>query len=185
MAACSWGTLMADLAKSLFSDVLAGAREAEDFHTRFTGERVHVAAVCYRLKDDEPEFLLVRTRSGRWTFPKGGVDDDVTHAAAAAREAYEEAGVKGRIEHEPFHWYFHSKREHFRSGRDVVTVQAHLCEVERLVDPKEDHRNPTWFRADKARRRLRENRSAELADEVIAVVDRAVQRIRARSRRVA
>ena len=60
-----------------------------------TGERIHVAAVCYRLKDDEPEFLLVRTRSGRWTFPKGGVDGDATNAEAAAREAYEEAGVKG------------------------------------------------------------------------------------------
>ena len=185
MAACLRGTLMADLAKSLFSDVFGGVRGVEDFHTRFTGERVHVAAVCYRLKDDEPEFLLVRTRSGRWTFPKGGVDDDATHADAAAREAYEEAGVKGRVEHEPFHWYVHSKRERFHSGRDVVTVQAHLCEVERLVDPKEGHRTPTWFKADKARRRLRENRSAELADEVIAVVDRAVQRIRARSRRVA
>ena len=176
---------MADLAKSLFSDVFGGVRLAEDFHTQFTGERIHVAAVCFRLKDDEPEFLLVRTRSGRWTFPKGGVDDDATHADAAAREAYEEAGVKGRIEREPFHWYFHSKREHFSSDRDVVTVQAHLCEVERLVDPKEGHRNPTWFKADKARRRLRENRSPELAQEVVEVVDRAVQRIRARARRVA
>ena len=185
MAACSWGTLMADLAKSLFSEVFGGVGLVEDFHTRSTGERIHVAAVCYRLKDDEPEFLLVRTRSGRWTFPKGGVDDDATHAAAAAREAYEEAGVKGRIEHEPFHWYFHSKRERFSSDKDVMTVQAHLCEVERLVVPKEGHRNPTWFKADKARRRLRENRSAELAQEVVDVVDRALQRIRARARRVA
>src|ERR1017187_7231771 len=82
-----------------------------------TGERIHVAAVCYRLKGDEPEFLLVRTRGGRWTFPKGGVDSDATHAEAAAREAYEEAGVKGRIEHEPFHSYIHSKRYRFRSSR--------------------------------------------------------------------
>lgn len=150
-----------------------------------TGERVHVAAVCYRLKGDEPEFLLVRTRSGRWTFPKGGVDGDATTAAAAAREAYEEAGVKGAIEDQPFHWYFHSKRNRFRSRRSVVSVHAHLCEVERLVSPEEDHRDPTWFNADKARRRLRENRTAELAGEVIQVIDRAVIRIRARSRRAA
>ena len=153
--------------------------------TKFTGERIHVAAVCYRIKDEEPEFLLVRTRSGRWTFPKGGVDDDATHAEAAAREAYEEAGVKGRIEHEPFHWYFHSKRERFRSSREMIAVQAHLCEVERLVEPKEGHRNPTWFTAEKARRRLRENRSRELAREVTDVVDRAIVRIQARARRVA
>ena len=102
------------------------------------------------------------------------------HADAAAREAYEEAGVTGQIEHEPFHWYFHSKRQQLKSEDSVVAVQAHLCEVERLVPPKEDHRNPTWFKADKARRRLSENRSTELATEVIQVIDRAVIRIRAR-----
>jgi|HubBroStandDraft_4_1064222.scaffolds.fasta_scaffold07075_2 8-oxo-dGTP pyrophosphatase MutT (NUDIX family) len=156
-----------------------------DIHNKSTGERVHVAAVCYRMRDDEPEFLLVRTRGGRWTFPKGGVDGDATHAEAAAREAYEEAGVEGRIELEPFHRYFHSKRDQFRSRRSVVSVHAHLCEVERLVSPEEDHRDPTWFNADKARRRLRENRTVALAGEVIQVIDRAVVRIRARSRRAA
>src|SRR5664279_861160 len=156
-----------------------------DIHSNFTGERIHVAAVCYRLKDDEPEFLLVRTRSGRWTFPKGGVDGDATNAAAAAREAYEEAGVEGRTEHHPFHWYFHSKRDRFRARRSVVPVHAHLCEVERLVSAQEGHRDPTWFNADKARRRLRENRKPELASEVVQVIDRAVIRIRARSRRAA
>ena len=40
-----------------------------DIHNKFTGDRIHVAAVCYRVKGDEPEFLLVRTRGGRWTFP--------------------------------------------------------------------------------------------------------------------
>ena len=86
-------------------------------HSKSTGERIHVAAVCYRLKGDEPEFLLVRTRGGRWTFPKGGVDGDATYAEAAAREAYEEAGVEGRVELEAFHRYFHSKRDRFRSRR--------------------------------------------------------------------
>ena len=54
------------------------------------------------MRNRELEFLLVRTRNGHWTFPKGGVDEDATNAEAAAREAYEEAGVKGRVEHTPF-----------------------------------------------------------------------------------
>ena len=171
---------MATIPNSVYGRSTRAFVWSEDIHTKSTGERIHVAAVCYRVKGDEPEFLLVRTRSGRWTFPKGGVDGDATYAEAAAREAYEEAGVKGCIEHKPFHWYFHSKREPFRSQRSVVPVQAHLCEVEQLVSPKEDHRNPTWFKADKARRRLRENRSPELAGEVVQVIDRAIIRIRAR-----
>jgi 8-oxo-dGTP pyrophosphatase MutT (NUDIX family) len=180
-----WGVLMPEPNRVTQTAGFRGLIWPADIHSNFTGERVHVAAVCYRLKDDEPEFLLVRTRSGRWTFPKGGVDDDATHADAAAREAYEEAGVKGRIEDKPFHWYYHSKRERCKSSRSMVAVQAHLCEVKRLEQPKEDYRDPTWFSVDKARRRLRENRSPELAREVIEVVERALMRIRARSQRAA
>jgi 8-oxo-dGTP pyrophosphatase MutT (NUDIX family) len=172
-------------AKSEYQQDYRVMRWLEDVREKSTGERTHVAAVCYRIKGDEPEFLLVRTRSGRWTFPKGGVDGDATNADAAAREAYEEAGVKGRIDSDPFHRYFHSKRDRFRSRREVVPVHAHLCEVDRLVSPKEDHRDPTWFNADKARRRLRENRAPEFASEVIQVIDRAVSRIQLRSRKPA
>src|SRR5438132_1564227 len=53
-----------------------------------------VAAVCYRIRGSNIEFLLVQTRGGRWTFPKGGVEPALTHAQAAALEAYEEAGVQ-------------------------------------------------------------------------------------------
>ncbi len=140
-------------------------------------ERVHVAAVCYRLRGAEPEFLLVRTRNGHWTFPKGGMDDDPTPADAAAREAYEEAGVKGSVEHLPFTTYRHCKPSKLRSRRHVVTVHAHLCKVKRLVSPVEGYRSPRWFRADKAKRRLQKFRTSEFAAEVTGVIDQATDRI--------
>ena len=61
-----------------------------------------VAAVCYQISKGGLEFLLVRTRNGRWTFPKGSVESGLTHAQAAALEAFEEAGVHGRIEEAAF-----------------------------------------------------------------------------------
>ena len=65
-----------------------------------------VAAVCYRVKKGSVEFLLVRTRGGgRWTFPKGSTEAGLTHAQAAALEAFEEAGVHGRIEEASFARY--------------------------------------------------------------------------------
>jgi len=143
-------------------------------------ERLHVAAVCYRVRGGEPEFLLVCTRNGRWTFPKGGVDRDATPAAAAAREAYEEAGVKGSVEHIPFASYRHSKRRKPRTRNHVVMVHAYLCEVKRLDPPLEDYRTPSWFRADHAKRRLRKLRSTELAAEIGNVIDRAAQLIQLR-----
>ena len=139
--------------------------------------RLHVAAVCYRLNGGELEFLLVRTRSGLWTFPKGGVDHDPTTADAAAREAYEEAGVKGRVENVPFASYRHCKAGRLRSRREVVVVHAHLCEVKRLVSPPEQYRDPTWFNASKAKRRLQKYRTSKFAEEVTSVIDRASDRI--------
>src|SRR5580658_2281666 len=70
-----------------------------------------VAAVCYRWRGDSIEFLLVRTRSGgRWTFPKGSAEPGLTHAQAAALEAFEEAGVHGRIEETSFATYVRRDR---------------------------------------------------------------------------
>src|SRR5215467_12359285 len=71
--------------------------------------RQQVAAVCFRILSTGVEFLLVRTRRNRWTFPKGGVQPGLTHAQSAAIEAYEEAGVHGRIEEAAFAQYRNGK----------------------------------------------------------------------------
>jgi 8-oxo-dGTP pyrophosphatase MutT (NUDIX family) len=147
------------------------------FRRRSKTARVHVAAVCYRLRYGKLEFLLVRTRNGHWTFPKGAVDQDRSNADAAAREAYEEAGVTGWVEPTPFVSYLHRKPSQLRNGNGVVLVDAHLCEVKQLVPPQEQHRNPTWFSKSKAKRRLRKLRAPKYANEVLRVVDRATERI--------
>src|SRR3989442_1429807 len=90
-----------------------------------------VAAVCYRIRGSGIEFLLVQTRGGRWTFPKGGVEPGLTHAQAAALEAYEEAGAHGRMEEVSFTRYVRRKGSGSSSAIEVG-VSAHLCEVLRL-----------------------------------------------------
>ena len=133
----------------------------------------HVAAVCYRVRRGELEFLLVRTRNGHWTFPKGRVDEDATNADAAAREAYEEAGVRGPVESVPFFSYRHCKPRRLGWRRQVILVDAHLCKVKHLAPPLEEYRDPTWFSVPKAKRRLQKFRTSEFAAEVISVIDRA------------
>jgi 8-oxo-dGTP pyrophosphatase MutT (NUDIX family) len=145
-------------------------------------ECAQVAAVCYRLRSGKIEFLLVRTRgSGRWTFPKGSAEPGLTHAEAAALEAFEEAGVHGRIEEESFARY---GRRTSRggiskgSGEKEVAVNAHLCEVLRLSIPQESGRNRTWFSIQDARQQLREGRRSGEGGAFVRVVDKAVARIR-------
>jgi 8-oxo-dGTP pyrophosphatase MutT (NUDIX family) len=141
-----------------------------------------VAAVCYRIGSRGLEFLLIRTRARRWTFPKGGLEPGLTYAQTAALEAVEEAGVHGRIEEAPFAHYLHRKRggkEQLSSGSShrVLVVQAHLCEVLRLGRSRERGRDRTWVSAEKAKRRLRQGRTHDEARELLPVVDRAINRI--------
>jgi len=153
-------------------------------HLRRLKRCEQVAAVCYRVGAGNVQFLLVQTRGGRWTFPKGSAEPGLTHAQAAALEAFEEAGVHGRMEEASFTCYVRRKRvgnsderSSSRSGDKELAVNAHLCEVTRLDPPQEFDRNPTWFSARKAKLRLREGRKTDYGAELARVVDRAVARI--------
>lgn len=145
-------------------------------HLRQLRGSEQVAAICYRLGKRGIEFLLVRTRGRRWTFPKGSVESGLTHAQAAALEAFEEAGVHGRIEETAFTRYVRIKRPG-RSSEVEVIINAHLCEVSRLVVPEEKDRDPTWFSAERAKRRLRADRAKDYGEDLARIVDRAVARI--------
>jgi 8-oxo-dGTP pyrophosphatase MutT (NUDIX family) len=140
-----------------------------------------VAAVCYRVHNGILEFLLIRTRGGgRWIFPKGSAEPGLTHAQAAALEAFEEAGVHGRIEETSFARY-RRKRDGANpastSAEKRVVVSAYLCEVLRLSPPQESGRDRTWFSVEEARRRLRSGRESVNGTEFVRVIDRAAARI--------
>jgi 8-oxo-dGTP pyrophosphatase MutT (NUDIX family) len=168
--------------RSLDQDLPASAEFVRLSHLRKLSKCEQAAAVCYRVRGKDIEFLLVRTRGGgRWTFPKGSAEPGLTHAQAAALEAFEEAGVHGRIEEAPFARYIRSGQRGARtaagSGKRELAVYAHLCEVSRLSPPKESKRNRTWFSVEDARLRLREGRKSADGAEFARVVDRAVARI--------
>ena len=142
--------------------------------------RQQVATVCYRIRKRGIEFLLVQTRGGRWIFPKGGVEPGLTLAQSAALEAFEEAGVRGRMEQLPFARYFRRKVDSASTGSVAeagLAVGAYLCEVSRLDPPQEANRNPTWFSAERAQQHLIKDRAPEFGAELARIVDRALFRI--------
>lgn len=72
-------------------EIALGERDKTDLRTQF-------AALCYRIKNDKLQFCLITSRrSGRWIVPKGWPMNGETPMDAAATEAYEEAGVRGKI----------------------------------------------------------------------------------------
>ena len=88
-------------------------RIASDVHLMFRRPaREQYGALCYRVKKKRAavEILLITSRdTGRWVIPKGWPMDGKTAAAAAAREALEEAGVKGKVCEEPIGSYNYMK----------------------------------------------------------------------------
>jgi 8-oxo-dGTP pyrophosphatase MutT (NUDIX family) len=142
---------------------------------------LQVAAVCYRRRGEEIEFLLVNTNGGKWTFPKGSAEPQLSHSQAAEQEALEEAGASGLIEQHHFHLYLHSKGVFWQNGgvREFV-VKAFLLEVRELQPPHEEARRPTWFMAGDAKRKLAKGREVKYARELEAVIDRALARIQFR-----
>ena len=56
------------------------------------------ATIAIRRKDDAIEVCLIRRRdSGRWGIPKGTIDPGYTPEETALNEAWEEAGLEGRL----------------------------------------------------------------------------------------
>ena len=56
------------------------------------------AAIAIRRKDDAIEICLIRRRnSGSWGIPKGTIDPGYTPEETALNEAWEEAGLEGRV----------------------------------------------------------------------------------------
>src|SRR5215467_1195692 len=129
---------------------------------------LQVAAVCYRLRAGEIEFLLVNTNGGsKWTYPKGSPENRLSHSQAAEREALEEAGAIGIIEPRHFHLYIHSKGVFWQPGGvQEYVVKAFLMEVQQLAKCAEEGRNPTWFSVAEAHRVLAKGREVKYSNEL-------------------
>lgn len=112
-------------------------------------EILHQAgAIAYRIRDGRLEVLLMTSRdSGRWIIPKGNIATGVTPARAAAKEAYEEAGIKGRIDSPiPLGFYTYLKRLASGEARPA-TVEVYLLRAEAWLKkwPEKGERQLSWL----------------------------------------
>ena len=72
--------------------------------------RTQFAALCYRVVKDKIKILVITSRgTGRWIVPKGWPMDGKTPAQSAAQEAWEEAGVEGKVSSSPLGLYSYNK----------------------------------------------------------------------------
>lgn len=108
--------------------------------------------IPYKVEDDSVWVMMVTSQTRkRWIFPNGNIEKGETGAQAAAREAFEEAGVKGSID---------KKRtinatigKSAPDGIEDVAVEFFAMEVLKQADkwPEKDERKRRWITLDKAK----------------------------------
>jgi 8-oxo-dGTP pyrophosphatase MutT (NUDIX family) len=124
-----------------------------------TARRVQYGALPYRRRgDSHTEVMLVTSReTGRWIIPKGWPQKRRKPYSSAAREAREEAGVIGKVEHDPIGSYSYEKK--LKSGVTVACeVRVFPLKVNRQKRgwPEKEEREVRWFSQTAASRAVRE-----------------------------
>jgi len=129
-----------------------------------------VAALCWRSTDSNNlalEVLLITSlHTKRWILPKGWLMEGLTPAQSAAREAFEEAGVTGKIADKPIGTYHYLKERKDGGGVpcsvDVFALQA----GEQLEDwPEKGAREIAWLSLEDAAIRVSEPGLRELLQD--------------------
>jgi len=111
------------------------------------------AVLPYRLKHGDPEVLLITSRKGkRWVLPKGIVEFDLSPSESAAKEALEEAGVKGNVREPALGSYTYKK------WGGICTVEVFLMKVTDQHDrwPEVEIRRREWLPLGLAAKRVHE-----------------------------
>jgi phosphohistidine phosphatase len=123
-------------------------------------------AIPYRIVDDSLEVLLISTSSGKHlTIPKGLIDPGFSDTETALNEAYEEAGIKGRLLTPIIGTYAFDKW----GGRCHVEVFAMTVTQVLDVWPEEATRRRVWTDFREAARQVKH---ADLGTLILELPDR-------------
>ncbi|MCB8876111.1 NUDIX hydrolase [Acidisoma silvae] len=122
------------------------------------------AALPYRLEKGELEVMLITSRGrGRWVIPKGWPMIGHKPHEAAEIEAFQEAGVKGKVAKKAIGTYAYSKR--LPSGEErlfFVVVYPLRVTLEAVKWRERAERKRVWFARDDAAALVEEGGLAEI-----------------------
>lgn len=120
-----------------------------------------VAALCWRTSQKHGsavEVLLITSlNSKRWILPKGWPEPELGPAENAAREAFEEAGVMGKIGAQPIGSYYYLKEKKDGGGMPCSVDVFALAVTKQLDDwPEKNVRELHWCPIEQATAKVAE-----------------------------
>lgn len=129
-----------------------------------------VGALPWRKQNGAIEILLVTSRTTRrWVIPKGGVMAHLVDMNAARQEAFEEAGIAGRMQRKSIGTYQYRKIVPDALAQTGV-VKVFALEVQRELTnwPEMRQRRRRWFAVKEAVKRVGERDLREIMREFAA-----------------
>lgn len=109
--------------------------------------RKEIGAFAYSIKSGKVFVVLITSRKGRWILPKGQPERRLSDKKVALLEAYEEAGVKGKIKKSILRQDILLRRRH-----GDILLKIYPVKLKRLLGdwPESRFRKRILIRADKA-----------------------------------
>ena len=119
--------------------------------------------IPFRREEGDVQILLITSRSRkRWVIPKGIVESEFSPQESAQKEAYEEAGITGKIINETIGKYTYKK------WGGTCTVQVYLLEVDEILDdwPENYFRTREWMSVEEASKRVDEKKLKKIIQNI-------------------
>jgi 8-oxo-dGTP pyrophosphatase MutT (NUDIX family) len=134
--------------------------------------RKQIGALVWRIDDGVLKVLLVTSRdTGRFVIPKGWPMKNLSDSKAAAVEAFEEAGVTGRISERPIGHYDYNKI--FGPGFALrCRVSVFAMEARKILPkwPEKSERKRFWMPLDEAAASVHEPELRDLIEDFVPVL---------------
>jgi 8-oxo-dGTP pyrophosphatase MutT (NUDIX family) len=153
--------------------------------TRRDGTGMQFAALPFRIAADGLEILLITSReTRRWIIPKGWPIRGLRPRDVAAREAFEEAGLVGKIVGKrSIGSYHYSKRLPDHRDR-LCRVKVFLLSVDHQLDdwPEKEQREQRWVDPARGAQMVDEGGLAEILRSAFPAIQMINPRLRKRRR---
>ena len=142
--------------------------------------------IVFRRGKRGPEILLIKDHNGKWTFPKGHVEEGENLSVAAERESREETGlpqlvVRGEVGTSDI-WF----RDKWGGTKDLIrkTIKYFLLEApsDAMPNPPKDWREGTepigdakWFTIEVAKHQSGYKDNEKLLTKAVTLIGQAQQ----------
>ena len=109
------------------------------------------------------KILIITNRKGtKWVIPKGIIEPDLKASESAAKEVYEEAGVRGRILKPALGKY------KVKKWGEKCRVKVFLLETEEILDswPESLYRRRKWVTCAEAKKYIKKKKLLKIIEKI-------------------